>query len=62
MAAINGKDVNAAEAFPFYAELLSLVCVDPQASKDDWLNDVTPNSLAEIGNLALEAIGLAKKN
>jgi len=65
-AELQGKDLDTAEALEFYAELLSLSVMDPKATKEEWLSDVTPKAVMDLGQEALRLSGLvsedAKKN
>lgn len=63
---MQGKDVDVAGALEFYAELLSLSVTDPAATKQEWLEDVTPQDVMTLGQEALRVSGLladeTKKN
>lgn len=56
---VSTADATAAEMLKFYAELLSLSVVDPQASADEWFEQTTTDTLIKIGEQAARVSGLA---
>lgn len=57
---LQGLDARSDDAIEFYAELLADSCQEPKDTAQGWIEKVSPETLIDLGLVALQVNGLAK--